>query len=54
MIHGDAHPFNIMAHEGGEIVGILDFGSIRMSHPGFDLGVLITHLVTNKNISSLV
>ena len=46
VIHGDFHPGNIIVDkESQKIIGIIDFGCSGMSHPGYDLGTIICHML---------
>ena len=49
LIHGDFHPGNIIIdQETQKIIGIIDFGSCGMSHPGYDLGTVLCHILGDK------
>ena len=49
MIHGDFQPENIFVDpNSAKVTGIINFGSCGMSHPGFDIGTVICHLISDE------
>ena len=49
VIHGDFHPENILVDaETQKIIGIIDFAACGQSHCGYDLGIIMCHLLAEK------
>ena len=50
VIHGDFYSGNVLIDKEQEkIIGIIDFGTCGISHPGYDLGIMICHLLGDRH-----
>jgi hypothetical protein len=48
IVHGDFHPYNVLADDAGTITGVIDFGDIARTARVCDVGVALGYLVPSE------